>query len=842
MAQDFDVGAAGDCPDIGAMAQANDGRALPTAESMREISSRQYIAFVPELRLTQTSDLFDPINATALAFGDRLEALAQSSVDRRVVLLRSRATFQRGELCGWADLSDLYNLAELTPLLLRDLPGRQDSMGIDGTTASTLTAQSVARASRDAEGRLIPVPVFSVPNSLSDDDGAFVFRLARPLSYFSVTSVLDVRFDQSPEIGGDRPTNGACFDVSDPECFLLLGGVNENGREDIVGWVRGSDVDPWPSTLSLFYSEGAKNVTAYFSQCAALRQILGDVGLCTDNGTLTGGYAEAEGTNLPRYPIVGVERIPNPATGRDVFVYEAIAPVGVCLEGSQRDECRDANAALSASAETQLRLDLLRNVDILFVIDGSASMERFFEPALDAATAFADRVVASGAISPRFAAVVYSDYRGATGTVEEVELMRLADFGLPGDTSNLAGLQAADAIQSRLGDVHRDQPEAPFAAMSRAVDPSQTAWRPDAGIRLVIWIADVGNRDLGTTQTDGGFSLNETVGVQTVAAAAAAAPQQGPSNIIFSAVHVPSRDADDIAPNRADFLGDYEALANALPPQSVFAPMVLQSASEAEARSQIFNALDQILTAVAEAERCADGDPDCAAHMPPAAARGAGGADGSQTDLFALSVGRGLAEQLGLVRSGGSGELAEGELIAVERVFIPYDPADGDFDFWLGLRPREMTDLVQAVGNVCEEMNRRQFGPQLLEGYLNVLETVTRANIDRNMTVSQFLATVLSVPQEEFSSLVTADVPFISLLDQLAGDDSMAASFHGEMCRHATMLSFVNTGFRTAFDDILWDGTRASLRNGVRTESFNWDWSGEGGGNRYFFFPLEFLP
>ena len=36
-----------------------------------------------------------------------------------------------------------------------------------------------------------------------------------------------------------------------------------------------------------------------------------------------------------------------------------------------------------------------------------------------------------------------------------------------------------------------------------------------------------------------------------------------------------------------------------------------------------------------------------------------------------------------------------------------------------------MTRLVQSVSAVCDEMGRRQFGTQLLEGYISVLETVT---------------------------------------------------------------------------------------------------------------------
>lgn len=832
-ALDADVGETGVCPDIGQITQADENRALPSADSLEAITQRQYISFAPEVNLTQASNLFDQISAPALVFGTRLQSLAISTADPSVILVRKRATANSPEVCGWASLAELYNLADLDPLLLRDLPGRENAVGIDGITLNALDAQAVARASRDPEGRLLPVPVFSTPNSQRAIDGAFRFKLPRPLSYFSVTYVLDVETDRNSDLDGVR-----CQDVGEEDCFLLLGGRNESGVDDVLGWVRGSDVDPWPSTLSLFYAPGTRNVNAYFSKCAAAEQILGEgnAGLCSDRGALTGSYAEADENNLPRYPIVGVERLSDPNTGEDAFIYEAIAPIGVCLEGSQREECRDASAAQIAEAGIQRGLDQLRNVDIMFVIDGSASMERFFEPALDAATDFADQVVANGSLSARFAAVVYSDYRGGDGTVENVEFLPLADFGRPGDTSNLAGLRATDTIQNRLGDVHKDQPEAPFAALAKAVDPVRAGWREDAGIRLVIWIADVGNRNAGQTVTKGDITLTERVTAQTVAQAAAAA--EGLAPLVFSAVHVPSRQLTDIEPNREDFLADFSALAAALPPNSVFAPTILRSDDVAEARGQIFSALDAILTAVASAEACAAGDLSCegsaSASLAPSTQ--------SDDDLFALAVGRALAERLGLVRSGTDATLGEGELIAVERVFIPYKPEDGDFDFWLGLRPDEMTRLVQSVGAVCDEMSRRQFGPQLLEGYLSVLETVTRAEVDRNLSTSEFLSKVLSVPRAEFSSLVTADVPFVDLLDQLASDDNLVAEFQGQMCRHANMLGWVRTGSRVPFDQVVWENGRVALADGTQLTKFFWDWTGEGGGNTYYFFPLTYLP
>ena len=98
------------------------------------------------------------------------------------------------------------------------------------------------------------------------------------------------------------------------------------------------------------------------------------------------------------------------------------------------------------------------------------------------------------------------------------------------------------------------------------------------------------------------------------------------------------------------------------------------------------------------------------------------------------------------------------------------------------------------------------------------------------------------MPRAEFSNIVTADVPFVELLDKLASDDKLAAGFQGDMCRHANMLGWVRTGSRVPFDQVLWDNGRVTLADGAQLRKFFWDWTGEGGGNTYYFFPLTYLP
>ena len=175
------------------------------------------------------------------------------------------------------------------------------------------------------------------------------------------------------------------------------------------------------------------------------------------------------------------------------------------------------------------------------------------------------------------------------------------------------------------------------------VEQVRAGWRDDAGIRLVVWIADVGNRDAGQTRTKCDINLTEQVTAQTVVEAAAAA--EGLAPVVFSAVHVPSRRRQDIERNRADFLADYDALAAALPKDSVFAPTILSSDDAVETRVQVFAALDEILTAVSGAEACAEGNPSCEDGIVTSSAP----STQDDGDLFALAVGRALAERLGLI-------------------------------------------------------------------------------------------------------------------------------------------------------------------------------------------------
>ena len=817
-AQDYVPGTEGQCPIVDSL---ETDRAFPSGSLA---SSNQYTVSVPSAILASDSTLIQTIAGNPVRFGDRLELIVRSQNDRTIGLFKQRST-ERADRCGWMDVSNARNLGELTPLKVVDLPGRQFETGIDGTTRSVLDAQIVARASRDDTGALIPAPLFSAPDSRMDDTGQHFFALDIPSSFFSVASVLEVAADRSPN------ATATCLDVRTESCLLLLGGVKSTGREDILGWERGSDVELWPSTLSLYYGEGKANVPYYFSSCAAKGAIPNiDPGFCSSRATGAGSYTEVFDNNVPRFPIISVDASnehPN------ALIYEVVAALGICKRGSQRSECRDPTKLLQSQGEQQVALDQLRNVDIMFVIDGTASMETFFKPAVEATIAFAERVARSQQISPRFSAVVYGDYLGPNGEPNSLSFTRVADFGGIADATNLSGLLATTDVQSVIQDIHRDQAEAPYAAIIRAIEPSSARWRRDAGIRLVIWIGDVGNRNVGQHSTRGG-GLNETVGIEEVAAALTQASATGLTQIRLAAINVPSKEARFQENNRRDFTEDYEALRNALE-GSDFDLKIVQSSATGDAREKVAIALDEILTTVRSGELAASGDIDCATNPSLCESNGT-----AQNEFLPMQIGLEVAKELGLIGLGAEATLQEDEIVAVEKVFVVQDVKDQAFDYWLALQQREMEDLLIAMSQVCTRMDFSDFGPSLLESYIKVLETATRRRVDRSMTPAELASTVLSVPKETFSRML--DVPFDFLLTELQGNDDEADLFQRYICTRPEALRFVVDGERVALSDFVWDRNRAILAEGKEPEPFQWEWSGEGGGNRYFFFPLDLLP
>ena len=821
-ADDIVIDPRGVCPNVSAFTTEED-RALPTNAEIDRISDKFQIVRVANLELKQAVDLFESIQAPALEFADKVEVLTSSKVDPSLLLLKARAKGGLAEICGWADAENLVRNVDLVPLALLSLPGFQDEVAIDGATASRLNAQIVVRASRK-EGALIAVPLFTAPDG-SRDGGEFRYAQDTPISFFSVADVV--------EVSRDLATGERCEDVRENDCFLLLSGANEDNRQDLIGWVRGGDVELWPSTMSLYFREGQRNVPYYLTDCAAKKAIgLSCIG-SSEGPSGTGSHQNVVGNNIPRFPIISPQRLEQ--NNEEIFLYEAVAALNVCRPGSGDNACRDATQTLIDVSRRQNAIESLNRVDIMFLIDATASMEVYFKPVVEASIAFARDVVRGGEVEARFGAAVFGDYLSSDGAPGSLSYETIASLGEVGDADVLLSLLNTRAIQKGIRDPHRDQVEAPYSALVRAITESETGWSDDAALRLVIWVGDTGNRDPGRSKTrhSEGF-VEERVTPAVIKRAIDLSAKDGLTKVRIAGINVPSVDKRVRAANAEDYLNDYNALREVIP--SLYKPLVA-NLNAGDARTQVLEALNDVLTSASNAAVCGrEGEAKCSDIRETSTT-----SSGEPTnDYVAMQIGVDLAVELGLIGPNRIQGLKSDEIIAVERLFVVHDPNRPDFDFWLGVTPRELDQMVNSLGSLCNDLAYRDFGTPLRDSYVTVLETATRDRVDLDITPAEFLAKRLSVPKSAFSDML--EVEFRSLLETLSRNDRSADIFRERACKRAKMLGYVRSGVRVDLNDLVYEQGSVLPKPDAVLEQFRWDWVGEGGGNRYYFFPLDFLP
>ena len=789
-AQEFDAGPAGNCPEIEAL---ETPFLAPTTIDETQTWSYGFQFVGQTQRLKQNSTLGDDIAGTDVNFADRVEILQQT---QSAYLVRNRGGADK---CGWLSKDVLANTVNV--LKLTDLPGLEDVGTIDGTQENVLDAKVVAR-STGTGAQLQKVTLYNSPSDTIENE-------IGTLDFFGVANVYDVK----------ARGLGACEDILDDDCFLLLGGSREVETDlgsvtvgELIGYARGRDVSPWASTVAMFFADGASQVPTFDSRCAAV--VYGTDRVCGPDIDLkpagVGTAQPLEKQMFPRFPVVDAKVADNG------WIYEIVAALKICNAVGSEEDCRSAVDFLTWQGQMASMMRGLRSVDVVFVIDGSESMEEYFNPVLEAVKEFAGSLSGSG-VNARFAAVTYSDYLGQEGTSENLSYSVIADFGQPRDASGLSNLSRASAVQRRIKDNHHDKPEAPFAAIVRTLESDTLSWSADAGIRFVIWIGDVGNRDLGQQTTRGG-GVNETVDADSIADAVRRVTQGSDSNVVFAAINVPG---NSDARLRQDFRDDYAKIIAATGDQ--LPVQVLNRSNANETKQQVTQAFDELRTIISSADNRISGRT----------------INASAEQLPAFQVSRRLVkEKMSEIEKVEN--LNDGDALLVESYFIKQSNQTNDFDYWLGLTPTEMELLESRLTAFCSALETTDVGDALNRAYNGVLEVVTRERMPLDTNPVDFLAKKLSVPKENFSSLLDSGTAFM-VWEKIITDQSERARIRADVCVKAQIIGYARNGTRVT------DTSKFAFRNGraqidaAYLDDFRWDWQGIGG-LRLFFIPITYLP
>jgi hypothetical protein len=738
----------------------------------------------------------------------------------------------RDSVCGWMDVRDLERSA--TPLKLIQLPGFNRETDRD-RRPNRLDARVVVKNRVDQQtGNPQRAPIFREPF-----DGAEPPDTERigNVGYFEVLSVFEV-----------RKKNGRCRSLTEDGCFLKVG-TSDVGRSRgstqgtrTRGWMLGKDVEVWPSPLALYYKPGTEGLKIHATEPSALAGTT-----YADRGAETrllafqpqGRYVEPHDINIMRFPVirgtlVSAPRTP-PRSGEQPatpYVYEVVFSGQACLNGGEG--CIPEPQIKAEIANFTSLHEKVSKIDVLFVVDTTESMGPYLRSVVAAIKKQVDDLATTGDASLRHSIVLYGDYN-------EKRDDGLDYFALPfSPVNDRSGIERLLSVKS-YDDIHKDLPEAPFAALERAI--SQANWRPDAAQRLVIWIADHGNRAPGTYRTNGGYTLVEDKTAQNVINAiravdarmkSASANGQG-TKTRFVALQVKGGSRASHQQEFIKFVTDAKAISAALG-EDIFETIPAPANIGGEA--EIAALRDAIAAQIGN-------NVKAAMELRNAVTRGLeGDTTVLQSNLPESLLAREYLNELGfpierLVEIGK-------RIQVVQRGFVFQSGADGDFRYWLGLRRPEFENFRASVNDLCESLPYSEREEAIEDAILKLVKLLTFGDPQPGQNLRDYLARVLSVPADHISTVLegTPD-QFVRRLGRPADRPAVIT----KVCRSARLLNMVGEGqtLDSPVQDIVvaTEGpsvAHASLRQGATPRSFDWRWTSPDARAQWFFVPMDYLP
>jgi hypothetical protein len=807
------VDAAGVCPSDDVLARINpdlDG-------SVRGQQMRTGSPVRPDVPLYRNSSLTGPkVEKRASGYDDDLAVKIGARLGSTGPALVERI---QDHVCGWMDVRDLERFA--VPLKLVELPGFRDMFDPDHRP-NRLDARVVVKNRVDQQsGNPQRAPIFREPF-----DGPEPAERIANVGYFEVMAVFEVR----------HKNGAACRSLTEDGCFLKVG-TTDAGRARASaqgtrtrGWMLGKDVEVWPSPLALYYRPGAEGLKIHATEPSARNGTpYADRG--AENRILAfepqGRFAEPHEKNIMRFPVIRGTLVPQRQAQQAAtpYVYEVVFSGQACLASG--GGCIPEPQIKDALVKIGPKVEQISKIDVLFVVDTTESMSPYLRSVVAAIKKQVDDLATTGDASLRHSVVLYGDYdekNGADG---------LDYFVLPFSPANdRAGIERLLSVKS-YEDIHKDLPEAPFAALERSI--SQANWRPDAAQRLIIWIADHGNRPPGTYHTNGGYTLVEDKTASNVIDAIRKVDERmmaasNGTRTHFVALQVKGGSRPSGQKEFAQFVTDARNISEALQEHafvSIPAPATVSSDAEvAKLRDAIAAQIDRNVRTAAETRRIVTGALE-------------GDTTALQANLPESLLARAYLEQLGfpierLVEIGK-------RIQVVQRGFVFQSGADGDFRYWLGLRRPEFENFRASVADLCESLPYSDREQAIEDSIVRLVKLLTFGDPQPGQNMREYLARVLSVPADHISTVL--DGPPDQFVRRL-GQTSERPVIITRVCRSAKLLNMIGEGtiVDNVQDIVVSAEGRASFRPGITPRPYDWRWTSPTSNAQWFFVPMDYLP
>ena len=356
------------------------------------------------------------------------------------------------------------------------------------------------------------------------------------------TVVKKLRFFDIYEVFAHRTARSAT-----PAGIYYLVGSRKGAETEMVGWLHEGDVHEWSTRMAAYWADRSPQggrqrplLKGYLDPQALDQGHTPFFSEPPNSGDAPTGVfrrfplLESEPSELEidsKIRALGIDRKDRLAMAKLVKHYRLVVPGRAC-DPKRQDDCLSFEEMETRRQEFASGLSKIRNVDIMFLIDATDSMNKYFPKAAEAAVRFSQSLVGGGPDKPVIfvGAAIYGDYRGAIARFESVQFQVSS---LPADmrdqenvsklANRLATLQPYAPGRGIFEDEHEDALEAPYAALIRLAQ-QKSLWRD--GTKIVIHIADHGNREKGRTNIEtlgptgsSKSAIREAIAVEDVAAA-----------------------------------------------------------------------------------------------------------------------------------------------------------------------------------------------------------------------------------------------------------------------------------------------------------------------------------
>lgn len=637
--------------------------------------------------------------------------------------------------------------------------------------------------------------------------------------------------------------------------WYFIGGKQVMNTSTLSGWIRGENLFLWRSSIAVYYGAPGAPFDVYPDQQT----------LSSSNRNFRIGYRSD--AKLPKY-----HDIPKFPVLRQIFTGEkdlenglppAAYEIGFLGRACQGDQCLSSEQVSSRIGDLGRFIREANNLDVLFLIDNTESMDRYFLPIASAIGEWAEEVNrrrrrenAEGQI--RFAAAIFGDYNDYTApAIYDMDFEFLVDFSNSAVGHFAENLQRALTSPPEYKDALEDLPEAGYAALIRAVQEAE--WASEAGYKLVVWIGDHGVRPPGVNTilitTQNGTTSRTFIEPVSASDVRRVLKER---DVYLAAIRVAGRyneDESDNFKNNVDAILEPEKSIESRQVFGVKAISTFSNAAEIEDDPQIAaQRVQDLLSALLFHSRNlpewiqsqrgvnVNEQPEPAIELNP--------------DIPYIRLASDFRD--GALRRLGFDQTAIQNLFHLRQMMAPgyvaYLPDQKNISFFAAVQPENMNYfLLPMFKHTCDAMSSEDIGNKLYGILINLSFAMGGdAYNPTQETVAEYLERALFIPKRHFASWLDKSLNEISMLYEEA-TSSEKSRMRLSVCRAAHLLELMlrnqrvtlkATGDPDPGPDIAWEDEatgRVRVADGWRKEKFVWKWSTESG-ITYYFIPVNFFP